>query len=62
MKVIGLMSGTSADAIDAVVAEISGTIDRPRMRQLAFVSCSWPPQERAMIESLIAGGGDTRTA
>ena len=60
MKVIGLMSGTSADAIDAVAAEISGTADRPRMRQLAFQSCPWPKQERALIESLIAGGGDTR--
>ena len=60
MKVIGLMSGTSADAIDAVAAEISGTADRPRMRQLAFECCSWAPQERALIESLIAGGGDTR--
>ena len=61
MKVVGLMSGTSVDAIDAVAAEISGSIDCLRMRQLAFVNCSWPPQERAMIESLIAGGGDTRT-
>ena len=61
MKVIGLMSGTSADGIDAVVAEIAGTADRPRMRQLAFQSCSWPQQERALIESLIAGRGDTRS-
>ena len=60
MKVIGLMSGTSADAIDAVLAEIAGTADHPRMRQLAFQSCPWPKQERALIESLIAGGGDTR--
>ena len=60
MKVIGLMSGTSADAIDAVVADIAGTADRPRMRQLAFQSCSWPQQERALIESLMAGRGDTR--
>ena len=60
MKVIGLMSGTSADGIDAVLAEISGSVDRLRMRQLAFESTSWPPRERELIESLISGRGDTR--
>ena len=60
MKVVGLMSGTSTDAIDAVVAEITGAADRPRMRQLAFLSFPWPHQERALIESLIANRGDTR--
>ena len=60
MKVIGLMSGTSADGIDAVLAEISGSVDRLRMRQLAFESTSWPPLERELIESLISGRADTR--
>ena len=54
------MSGTSADAIDAVAAEITGSADRPQMRQLAFLSTPWPQQERAKIESLIANQGDTR--
>ncbi len=60
MKVIGLMSGTSADGIDAVLAEISGSVESLRMRQIAFESVSWPSRERALIESLIAGRGDTR--
>lgn len=61
MKVIGLMSGTSADGIDAVLAEISGTADSPRMRQIAFESMQWGCEEREVIELLIAGRGDART-
>ena len=61
MKVIGLMSGTSADGIDAVLAEISGTADSPRMRQIAFESMQWGREEREVIELLIAGHGDART-
>ena len=61
MIIIGLMSGTSADAIDAVVAEITGSAERPQMRQLAFQSLPWPAQERALIESLIAGRIDAPT-
>ena len=60
MKVVGLISGTSADAIDATLAEISGAAECPRMRQLAFLSVPWPRQERARIESLIANRSDTR--
>ena len=60
MRVVGLMSGTSADAIDAALAEISGAPERPHMRQLAFLSVPWPRRERARIESLIANRGDTR--
>ena len=61
MRVIGLMSGTSADGIDAVLAEITGPAERPRMRQIAFESVPWPQEERAVIGRLIAGQGDTRT-
>ncbi len=60
MKVVGLLSGTSADAIDAVVAEITAASARPQMRQLAFQSIAWLPQERTLIETLIANQGDTR--
>ena len=54
------MSGTSADGIDAVLAEISGAADGPDMRQLTFESVPWPPRERELIGSLIAGRADTR--
>lgn len=60
MRVVGLISGTSADAIDAVVAEISGPVEEPRLQQLAFQSQPWPPAERELIEGLIAGRGDVR--
>ena len=36
--VIGLMSGTSADGVDAVLAEITGHGIETKVRQLAFVS------------------------
>ncbi len=60
MRVAGLISGTSADAIDAVVAEISGPVEQPQLRQLAFQSRPWPRAERELIEGLIAGQGDAR--
>jgi len=60
VRVVGLISGTSADAIDAVVAEISGPVVPPQLQQLAFQSRPWPPAERELIEGLIAGEGDTR--
>ncbi len=60
MIVAGLISGTSADAIDAVVAEISGPVERPPLQQLAFESRTWPAAERELIEGLIAGQGDAR--
>lgn len=60
MKVIGLMSGTSADGIDAVLAEIVDSADGPFMRQLAFESIPWPPRDRESIGRLIAGRGATR--
>ena len=60
MRVVGLMSGTSADGIDAVLAEITGTAGGPQMRQLAFETVPWPARERNLIGRLIAGRGGTR--
>lgn len=60
MRVIGLMSGTSADAIDAVLAEIVDSADGPQMRQLAFESVPWPPRDREFIGRLMAGTGGPR--
>ncbi|MCY3897717.1 MAG: anhydro-N-acetylmuramic acid kinase [Caldilineaceae bacterium] len=60
MKVIGLMSGTSADGIDAVLTEIAVSSGGPQMRQLGFESVPWPQRDRELIERLIAGRGATR--
>ncbi len=61
MRVIGLMSGTSADGIDAVLAEIEGNPGRVQMRQIAAVALPWPMQERAEIFRLFANQADTRS-
>jgi anhydro-N-acetylmuramic acid kinase len=42
MRVLGLMSGTSADGIDAVLAEFTGRPDRPHWRILASASTPYP--------------------
>jgi len=60
MRVVGLMSGTSADGIDAVLAEITGTEGAPQMRQLAFETVPWSVRERDLIVRLIAGQEGTR--
>jgi len=60
MKVIGLMSGTSADGIDAVLAEIERSAQGPQMRQLAFESVPWPPRDRENIGRLMGGRGASR--
>ncbi|MCY3991112.1 MAG: anhydro-N-acetylmuramic acid kinase [Caldilineaceae bacterium] len=60
MRVIGLMSGTSADGIDAVLTEIVVSSGVPQMRQLGFESVPWPQRDRELIERLIAGRGATR--
>lgn len=41
-SVVGLMSGTSADGIDAVLVEIKGNGKRTRIRQLAFQTYPYP--------------------
>ncbi|HZP82051.1 MAG TPA: anhydro-N-acetylmuramic acid kinase [Chthonomonadaceae bacterium] len=49
MRIIGLMSGTSADGIDAALVEIAGGPRRFRWALRAFVCVPWEAGERAAI-------------
>jgi anhydro-N-acetylmuramic acid kinase len=53
MRVLGLMSGTSADGIDAVLAEFTGRPDRPHWRILASASTPYPAD---LHQRLVAAG------
>ena len=54
-RVIGLMSGTSVDGIDAALVDINGCGTRTQVRQLAFVTLPFPPQVRQRILELAGG-------
>ncbi len=55
VKVIGLMSGTSADGVDAALVEWpEGEAARP-FRLLAYRETPWPPALRGRIHRLAAG-------
>ena len=54
--VIGFMSGTSADGIDAVLAEIYGRGTATRVKQRDFVFIPFAPEVRAEILRLASGG------
>lgn len=55
--VIGFMSGTSADGIDAVLAEMHGHGTATRVKQRDFVFIPFAPEVRAEILRLASGGG-----
>ena len=61
LRVIGLMSGTSADGMDAVLTEITGAGLQTRVRTLGFVSLPYTDEERRTIIRLASGEtGGTR--
>jgi len=47
--VVGLMSGTSVDGIDAALVEITGHGEAARVRLIAFDSFPFPPELRARV-------------
>src|SRR5690348_1171245 len=49
MRIIGLMSGTSADGIDAALVEIDGEPGQYAWTLRAFVCVPWPPALRTAI-------------
>lgn len=48
-RVVGLMSGTSVDGIDAALVEIGGSDQAPEVRLLAFEDRPWPERVREQI-------------
>jgi anhydro-N-acetylmuramic acid kinase len=60
LRIIGLISGTSVDGVDAVFAEFSGPPERPEIRQLGFLTA--PYDESLRREILAVSGGDVRSA
>ena len=55
MLVAGIMSGTSADAIDVALVEITGRGWKTRHRLLAFHSMKYPARVRERILTIAAG-------
>ena len=53
--VVGLISGTSMDGIDAALVRISGPATQPRVRLVAFETYSYPAAVRQMILRIAAG-------
>ena len=60
MRVLGLMSGTSADGVDAVLVELSGSAEHPHWTLLRSASLDYPASTRQMI--LAVGQGEAKTA
>ncbi len=57
---VGLMSGTSMDGIDAALVHLSGPIDQPRVRLLAFRTFPYSVPVRTRV--LQVAGGEPVTA
>ena len=56
LRVIGLMSGTSGDGMDAALTEITGCGLSTKVRVLGFVSVPYPDAVRREIFRLASGG------
>jgi anhydro-N-acetylmuramic acid kinase len=61
-RVVGLMSGTSLDGIDAALCEIAGWGRDARARVLRFLTVPFPPGLREAVEDLLDPGHATSAA
>lgn len=59
LLMVGLMSGTSLDGMDAALVRITGPT---RVELLGFVHRGYTPAERAQIEAVLAGASIAETA
>jgi anhydro-N-acetylmuramic acid kinase len=59
MLIVGLMSGTSLDGVDAVLVRIAGPT---QVELLGFAHRGYDPAERAQIEAVLGGAGVAATA
>lgn len=57
MLIIGLMSGTSLDGIDAALVEFAGTVEAPEWRLIGFLEVPYSAQQRSTIHDAIGSGG-----
>lgn len=60
LRILGLMSGTSMDGVDAVVVDIGGPPDAPTIRQVAFRTVPYPDELRREVRAVASG--DVRSA
>lgn len=56
MRVVGLMSGTSGDGVDAALVEIRGAGHDLTVKPMAFVSCAYPPGLQQRVLAAAARG------
>jgi anhydro-N-acetylmuramic acid kinase len=61
MRVIGLMSGTSLDGIDAVIVDFEGTTERElRWTSRGFVTVPLTPAQRELLHETMVNGSPAR--
>lgn len=54
--IVGLMSGTSLDGIDAALVDVSGSGTETQVALRAFLTHPFPPGLRERIEATLDGG------
>jgi anhydro-N-acetylmuramic acid kinase len=60
MRVVGLMSGTSVDGIDAALVEIAGDAARVEWRMTAFRTVPWTAAQRREIQDAMVAADPAR--